>query len=201
MACPTIMSSWLTMLSLMKSFLNVICKFHKFLNPNHSLPHSNLEEKCTCLSDNTGDLLWSGLHCEFPGPETICNLICENGGTCRNGGKDYEDMDGLDINTYLGGSSITGQHCVCPEGYSGSFCQVQDLVPCGLQGFCFNDQECLTVRTMDGEIFSEECVCDWKFGGKYCELEEADMEKCPFPKGHDPSGYYCAHGGVCPPEP
>ena len=110
-------------------------------------------------------------------------------------------MDGLDVNTYLGGSSILGQHCVCPEGFSGSMCQVENVIPCGLQGFCLNDQECLTIRTMNGDIYSEECVCDWKFGGKYCELDEDDMENCPHPEGHDPAGYYCAHGGVCPSDP
>ena len=147
-------------------------------------------------------MLWSGLHCEFPGPEppADCVLDCQNGGTCRHGGKDY-DMDGLDIETYLGKGGLIAQHCVCPEGYSGSFCEVGNLVSCGLQGFCFNGQECLTVRTMQGEVYSEECVCDWEFGGKYCEIEQDGMSSCPAPKGHDPKGHYCANGGICPPEP
>ena len=120
---------------------------------------------------------------------------------------------GLDINTYLGGQEQYGEHCVCPQGFSGATCQVEDIVRCG-QGICFNGAECVQTVSLDGtEVYNEYCRCIAEVGdgdggigevhvqyaGKFCE--HVASTSCKTPYGHNPDEYFCTNGGGCPDEP
>lgn len=159
----------------------------------------DLAKKCTCP---TGTF---GLHCEYSEAQE-CTLKCMNGGKCQIGLKDFSHMEdyGLDIISYLGGQDIYGQHCVCPEGYSGVKCETEDVVRCG-KGICFNGAECVQTVSLDGTtVYNQYCRCKQDaagstFAGKFCEHEATTY--CPAPYGHNPDEYFCANGGECPEEP
>lgn len=158
----------------------------------------NLAEKCDCPEETFG------LHCEFK-EDVPCNLKCSNNGVCKVGLKDFSQMSeyGLDIESYLGGQDHYGEHCVCPEGFTGVTCEVEESVQCG-KGVCFNGAECVQTVSLDGStIFNEFCRCpqdhDQSYAGKFCEHESTVF--CPTPDGHDKSQYFCANGGECPSEP
>jgi len=176
---------------------------------------TNLAKKCTCPEGKFG------LHCEFLTDEE-CNLDCNNGGKCKIGLKDFSHMAeyGLDIVEYLGGQEQYGEHCVCPQGFSGAKCQVEDIVRCG-QGICFNGAECVQTVSLDGtEVYNEYCRCKAEevdgnhggngqieigngigeihvqYAGKFCE--HVATTSCKTPYGHNPDEYFCTNGGECP---
>jgi len=157
----------------------------------------NLAKKCDCPEGTFG------LHCEYEVDQT-CNLECENDGVCKVGLKDFTKMDeyGLDIESFLGGMDSYGEHCVCPEGYTGLTCDKEEAVQCG-QGVCFNGAECVQTTSLDGSIiYSEFCRCPtdpntgMAFASKFCEHKATVF--CEAPVGHDKGEYFCANGGTCP---
>ena len=162
-------------------------------------PSRNLAKKCDCPEGTFG------LHCEFM-DEQECSLQCENGGLCKVGIKDFSKMAeyGLDIAEYLGGQEEYGEHCVCPQGFSGVKCQTENVVRCG-DGICFNGSECVQTVSLEGkEVINEYCRCksggeDGGFAGKFCE--HVPSTKCPAPYGHSPDEYFCTNGGECPDSP
>lgn len=117
---------------------------------------------------------------------------------------------GLDIEAYLGGQDHYGEHCVCPPGFSGVKCELEETVQCG-QGVCFNGAECVQTVSLDGKnVFNEYCRCNAfkddendkerkNYAGKYCEHEATIF--CPAPYGHNPDEYFCTNDGECPDEP
>lgn len=159
---------------------------------------SNLAVKCKCPEGTFG------LHCEY-NEYLGCSLQCENGGTCKVGLKDFSVIEqyGVNIESALNGQDFYGEHCVCPDGFSGPRCEISEVTRCG-EGVCFNDAECVQTVSKDGEtVYSEFCQCPTSmtvsYTGKFCEYQSTSF--CPAPEGHDPSEYFCANGGECPNEP
>ncbi len=115
----------------------------------------------------------------------------------------------MDIDAFLGGTNLDGEHCACPDGFTGLQCNVTDVVHCG-GGVCFNGGICVEQIREDGTFVDFVCQCDTfnnfdtttgtttAVGGKFCE--HRDVAFCPAPPGHDPALYYCANGGQCPRE-
>lgn len=158
----------------------------------------DLSKKCDCPAGTFG------LHCEFT-EEQSCSLKCSNGGHCKVGMKDFSKMEeyGLNIAEYLGGQELYGEHCVCPQGFSGVKCETENVQRCG-DGICFNGAECVQTVSLDGkQVYDEFCRCqadeNGGFAGKYCE--HASTTSCPAPYGHDPAEYFCTNGGECPDSP
>jgi len=197
----------LTMTMIRLSFY-ISCSLYASVSNLHHLSNNlnrvvfyyrNLAKKCACPVGTFG------LHCEFSQYEE-CSLQCFNGGKCKIGLKDFTHMKeyGLDIEHYLGGRDEYGEHCVCPEGFSGAKCEVDDVVICG-QGICFNGASCVQTVSLDGtEVYNEYCRCKHddagvQFAGKFCEHESTT--KCPAPYGHNPDEYFCTNGGECADEP
>ena len=109
----------------------------------------------------------------------------------------YTDY-GMDIDHFLGGSNQNGMHCICPEGYTGIQCEIEDFNYCG-SGVCFNGGVCVERVGVYGETKDYHCECDefkTMTAGAFCE--HRDVEFCPAPEGHDAEMYYCANGGRCP---
>lgn len=171
------------------------------LSQNFSPPKSDLNKKCDCQNGYTG------LHCEFLQSEydqEECHLDCNGRGECKKGAKDlslYIEY-GLDIDEFLGGSNVKGDHCICKEGYTGVNCELEEkkdnFKRCG-RGFCFNGGICIEREDSTNEIKDFYCDCNWadtETAGEFCE--HPNVEFCPFPDGHDPTKYYCANGGQCP---
>ncbi len=159
--------------------------------------HRDITKKCQCL---TG---FSGNRCETDDEES-CDLNCFNGGYCKKGAKDYSALFnlGLDIDHYLGGSNVGGEHCVCPEGFYGVRCQLEEeednIDYCG-GGVCFNGGLCVEKQNSWGETVDYHCECNGfeaDIAGEFCE--HTDVTWCPAPEGHDKTKYFCANGGDCP---
>jgi hypothetical protein len=66
-----------------------------------------------------------------PASEATCNLNCQNNGVCRVGVKNLGYIDGLTGNgPALNQTDDNFQHCVCPSGFYGIYCQ-EKTDPCG----------------------------------------------------------------------
>jgi len=103
----------------------------------------------------------------------------------------------------LGGSNVEGEHCVCPEGFYGVQCKLEEeankVNACG-DGVCFNGGLCVEKQNMLGETIDYHCECnafERDIAGQFCE-HDTEVKWCPFPEGHDGTQYYCANGGDCP---
>lgn len=153
--------------------------------------------KCDCPYGLTGP------HCEYSEYDyEECLLQCYNGGICKKGAKDLTKFvdSGMDIDAFLGGTNLEGEHCACPDGFTGIQCNITNVMHCG-DGVCFNGGFCVERIKEDGTIMDKFCECDnfnSMMGGEFCE--HRDVTFCPAPVGHDPSLYYCANGGICPSE-
>jgi hypothetical protein len=111
---------------------------------------------------------------EFAEPD--CTLACYNGGRCQIGSSDGDE-----------------QHCVCLEGFAGSFCEIligespPEDPSCTL--ICEKGGQCEMITTADG--MTMHCVC----------AEDVDGTPCLY-KGNDSTGdstctLECENGGVC----
>lgn len=160
---------------------------------------TDLSKKCNCPEGTFG------LHCEYDDfASGSCDLKCFNGGECKKGAKDLSEFIdyGLDIDEFLQGSNIAGEHCVCPNGFSGVQCNLEesknDFRHCG-SGVCFNGGLCVKRVSEVGSLVDYHCECnefETNVAGEFCEHDEVTF--CPFPEGHDGTMYYCANGGDCP---
>ena len=76
---------------------------------------------------------------------------CQNGGTCD------ERVE-------------TNNKCVCPEGYSGFFCEFDETAPtCDLD--CQNGGYCIFTTSKDGSGSKQKCHCPLGFTGTECDFE------------------------------
>jgi len=157
--------------------------------------------QCTDYDTCDCPLGFTGPHCEYSEYDyEDCLLTCYNGGTCKKGAKDLSVFThhGMDIDAFLGGSNLEGEHCVCPDGFTGLQCNITDVAHCG-GGVCFNNGICIEQVRENGTFVDFVCECDRfnsMLGGAFCE--HRDVVFCPAAVDHDPTMYYCANGGECP---
>ena len=158
-------------------------------------------EGCNCADG------WSGDICDIQGEdEQVCDLDCENGGSCRFGVKGYKDTyDNLDLPVHAVRSE-RGMHCSCPSGFTGLKCEVS-INHCQTDGsesehFCLNGVPCDPDDTnVNGAINKFSCQCDIEQGetspqlaGRFCEY--AVTEFCSKDRArHNHS--FCTNGGKC----
>jgi len=122
--------------------------------------------------------------------ESVCDPKCKNG-NCENGTcicKDYwigKSCEGCTEINKCGMCGVPDINCPCPEGFSGTKCNVRDLcykVNCGEFGTCSNGT----------------CLCDQNHVGKSCQYSScsfngmwsAQMNKCVCSRGW--AGESCA---------
>lgn len=145
-----------------------------------------------------------GTHCEFLAEDGLvdCRLQCDRG-TCAKGFKAYDDLvgSGSPYPAQLSFDVITssGEHCVCPDGYTGLRCEIQ-VTKCGSSKYCYNGSTC--AYDDDGNAM---CDCsaahtdDVSYTGAGCE-QEATM-RCEPGLDQDQKDAFCANHGRCIEDP
>ena len=153
---------------------------------------------------------WSGDLCDIQGnDEPVCDLACENGGSCRIGVKGYKDtLDEL-LLPALAKKHENGMYCSCPENFTGvrcevdvSHCHLDDGSKAGEADFCLNGVPCAPDNPeMDGVDKKFTCQCDQgtdeisqMLAGRFCEY--AVTEYCSKDRARH-SHSFCTNGGKC----
>jgi hypothetical protein len=120
--------------------------------------------------------------------------MCENGGHCRIGSKDYTQNEAY---SEFWQTHEDNRYCVCKSGYFGLQCEIQGK-RCGTE-HCFNGAECVSHDMGDGTI-QEFCDCTTakdrgsSFAGSRCEYESTSYcTQLPDHNGHQ----FCVNGGQC----
>lgn len=129
-----------------------------------------------------------------------CAMDCRNGGECRLGRAVHgfsadllEDEDHLHY-----GDQITKMHCVCPQGWTGLYCELK-LAECKGET-CFNGKQCLKSEDDYGMLFHH-CECNGKksdfslpYASHFCGEEMSIVCTAQrFKNTHS----YCKNGGRC----
>ena len=152
---------------------------------------------------------WSGDLCDIEGDEEpVCDLNCENGGSCRLGVKGYkDDLDELYLPA-LATKHNDGMYCSCPEGFTGVRCEV-DVNHCHLDDgsksetdFCLNGVQCAPENPdLNGIDKKFSCQCNegsdeisQMLSGRFCEY--AVTEYCSKNRARH-SHSFCTNGGKC----
>lgn len=151
---------------------------------------------------------WSGDLCEIAGDEEpVCDLQCENGGSCRLGVKGYKDsFDALGLPVYQT-QVENGMHCSCKTGFTGVRCEV-DINHCHAnesgndEHFCLNGAPCSLDPQLSGVIKKYSCQCDSDkedeitsmLIGRFCEYKATEF--CS-EDGARHNHSFCTNGGKC----
>jgi len=160
-------------------------------------------EGCLCADG------WSGDQCDIQGNvEPVCDLDCQNEGSCRFGIKGYKDTyDELNLPVHAI-KQQDGMYCSCPSGFTGLKCEA-DINHCHSVGgskteeqFCLNGVPCAPDDpNFDGVNKKFSCQCDkdqdeisQMLAGRFCEY--AVTEFCSKDKARH-SHSFCTNGGKC----
>ncbi|KAL7531529.1 hypothetical protein ACHAXR_004098, partial [Thalassiosira sp. AJA248-18] len=164
----------------------------------------NRHKGCVCEDG------WSGDLCDIEAEvEPVCDLDCQNKGSCRFGVKGYKDSyDALNLPVHAK-KEEDGMHCSCPDGFTGLKCEV-DINHCHNAGtseteqhFCLNGVPCSPDNPdFDGVFKKFSCQCDQghhdeisqMLAGRFCEY--AVTEFCAEESARH-SHSFCTNGGKC----
>jgi hypothetical protein len=140
------------------------------------LDDSNLS--CSCPKGYHGPI------CEFKDSNITndfedCNLVCANGGKCRNGAKDtsFWDKFGDALSHYSVSHDKNFEHCVCPEGFTGLTCEIKMVVCPQGNHVCLHGSKC----TQGGNGKNASCDCEAgsssfeMLAGKFCEYKSTTL--------------------------
>ena len=116
-----------------------------------------------------------------------CKTKCKNGGECRHGFKNHGIMQkfkNLGHITKEKTSSAGLEHCVCPEGWGGLYCDIEADV-CGQENtaVCLHGAKCR--EKLDGGFDCDICQAA---AGKFCEHKATSS--CE-------EGHFCTNQGSC----
>lgn len=145
---------------------------------------------CTCPSG------FEGPHCEFPKGRPLlpgeqqCNLQCKNNGKCRQGIKDLGLLSNFNDLTHLINQTVDRhafEHCVCPDGFTGLFCEHKINV-CGAgKHVCFHGSHCV----QNGEDWRCNCLnTEDPTAGNFCQHKATSV--C-----NQAQRTFCVNGGIC----
>jgi len=150
---------------------------------------------CNCPPD------YVGYHCEYhrSGASGLigqahdnCNLNCKNEGECYVGTRNATDAEMSFDAAFSGNVLDKFQHCRCPAGFAGIFCE-KAYTTCG-GGHCYHEAVC-----KDGAGTEEpHCECEHNnthsFVGASCQTHSTSFcTKSPGVNGHQ----FCTNNGQC----
>ncbi|XP_002168100.2 uncharacterized protein LOC100197876 isoform X1 [Hydra vulgaris] len=90
-----------------------------------------LQDVCSCNMDAAGQILWSGVNCQFP----VCHAGCKQG-VCT-----------------------APNQCDCFEGYSGEDCVTPICSSCSSGGICVSPELCVCNPGHFGSACEQKCTC------------------------------------------
>eukprot|EP00567_Pseudictyota_dubia_P003415 CAMPEP_0197434992 /NCGR_PEP_ID=MMETSP1175-20131217/2650_1 /TAXON_ID=1003142 /ORGANISM="Triceratium dubium, Strain CCMP147" /LENGTH=565 /DNA_ID=CAMNT_0042963901 /DNA_START=144 /DNA_END=1841 /DNA_ORIENTATION=+ len=144
-------------------------------------------------------LVVSGQNCD--------EFNCHHGATCADGDADYGLVATFPYmsTNFLDVKSYKGQHCVCPEEWSGVACK-RKVTICGEeedQFACFHGSKCVELGSDAGSKWGCDCTtAKWMgekefFSGLHCEYRSSDVCATQDEDGLEEGRWFCANGGVC----
>jgi len=130
-----------------------------------------------------------------------CELSCQNGGNCQKGAKETKQNEimgkfvDVDFSEILPKSPDlrSFEHCVCPPGYFGIYCEYQMEQCDGGEHLCFHGSTC----AKNADTFSCDCFSSKiKTAGLFCEyVASSECEQwVDVTSGHRG---FCTNGGHC----
>ena len=139
---------------------------------------------CTCKEGYLGD------HCEYSpddeSPNAECHIKCRNGGQCRKGFKKHGLLHNFDELTVLSNQTASHEaleHCACPTGMGGLYCDISVEV-CGE-----NEHTCLHgAKCVKNSEDKHACQCRGKTAGLHCQHKATT--NCY-------QDHFCTNGGKC----
>jgi len=150
---------------------------------------------CSCPQGFLGD------RCEYHEGTVAsrCSLNCLNGGRCQFGFRDITQAEQFYHTTVNPNENF--QHCVCPDGYGGRYCEIQHD-ECGPSGhFCYHGGSCKSLTSPQGDMTQYFCDCtnaadhrSDQYVGQMCHYPATSFcTKSPGVNGHP----FCANNGKC----
>jgi hypothetical protein len=126
----------------------------------------------------------------------LCELGCQNGGTCQKGVKDLQKAYGKfanDVAYLLDEEHVDFEHCVCPDGFYGIRCEYNVEQCKEGEHICFHGSTCVN----DGEELGCNCEeSDELTAGLFCEFiatEDCGQQM----SSSDEHPGFCTNGGNC----
>ena len=154
---------------------------------------------CVCPNEFTG------FHCElYYDPTQECVRECLNGGECALGYRNKTQPECfLDPETATVNDYANYQHCRCPKGFSGGYCEIAHD-PCRVEDdeelvHCFYGGTCVPPTGENG-LDGPGCDCSTaknlthSFSGLYCQTPSTEF--CP-PSPSGEGDAFCVHNGTC----
>jgi len=131
-----------------------------------------------------------------------CNMQCDNG-FCRKGAKDTSWLTDFNFGNRRLTQRFTQdfEHCQCPPGWVGLYCEAKMNVCPGRSNVCLNGGGCVLSDSDPSNPFNYECDCskadenDGRYAGKYCQYRATSF--CTVDGRKSKNDAFCTNDGVC----
>ena len=119
-----------------------------------------------------------------------CDLDCKNGGICYFGEapikSEFDDLSGFQ-------ATINNRHCRCPEGYTGTYCQMKVNICGSGEHFCLQEG---STCVKDNDEYTCDCETALEsYAGSYCQ--HIATEFCTPANKVGKVASFCSNNGVC----
>mmetsp|Transcript_24754 Transcript_24754/g.72492 ORF Transcript_24754/g.72492 Transcript_24754/m.72492 type:complete len:481 (-) Transcript_24754:624-2066(-) len=136
------------------------------------------------------------------------DFSCHKNSNCVDGDADYGRIATWNYtgSNFLDIKSYKGQHCECPEGWSGVSCKRKVKICSEEDKFaCFHGSECVHLGESSGakSIWGCDCItAKWVgekefFGGQHCEYRANEVCARMDEDGLEEGRWFCTNGGTC----
>ncbi len=167
----------------------------------HIEGHGRHHFVCECPPDRFGT------HCEYmkehdDEEKAECTLQCEHG-VCAKGFKSYDNLVGSGpFPASLAHDIISpeGEHCVCPDGFTGLRCEIPVQKCSDHRKYCYNGSKCIYDDNGDPMCDCNSAhTAEKSYAGLSCEHEGTSY--CEPGLDQDQKDSFCANGGTCISDP
>ena len=146
---------------------------------------------CTCPQGYIGNYCELKANTTLPPEQVVCKTECQNGGECREGGKDFGMLNTLDGVDHLKNETYNEnfEHCACPDGFTGLYCETKVEICENSQHVCFHGSQCVA----DGDVTTCDCGTSEEVTvGTYCEHKATSI--CD---SDSTVAAFCVNNGSC----